>query len=119
MSGKLSNRAIKREVFSLLGQDNIGNNFSLLLNYPLRRVVNPLFSALLSPDPKIKWHGVTAFGFVVDRMAKESIEDARVIMRRFMWMLNDDQVGLAGALLRPWLKLWPGTRNLLWNFILF
>jgi hypothetical protein len=94
MSGKLSNRAIKREVFSLLGQDNIGNNFSLLLNYPLRRVVNPLFSALLSPDPKIKWHGVTAFGFVVDRMAKESIEDARVIMRRFMWMLNDESGGI-------------------------
>ena len=94
MLSKLTNRALKREVFSILGRDNIGDNLSMLLNYPLRRVVNPLFSALLSPDSKIKWHGVTAFGFVVDRMAKESIEDARVIMRRFLWMLNDESGGI-------------------------
>ncbi|WP_457572024.1 DVU0298 family protein [Desulfovulcanus sp.] len=94
MQTRISNRALKKEVFSILGQDNIGDHLSMLLNYPLRRVVNPLFSALLSPDPKIKWHSVTAFGFVVDQIAKESIEEARIIMRRFMWMLNDESGGI-------------------------
>ena len=91
---KKSNRALKKEILAILSQDDIGAQLSKFSNYPLRRVVNPLFSALLSPDPKIKWNGVTAFGFVVDQMAKENLEDARVIMRRFMWMLNDESGGI-------------------------
>lgn len=91
---KKSNRALKEEILAILSQDNIGAHLSELSNYPLRRVVNPLFSALLSPDPKVKWHGVTAFGFVVDKMAEENLEDARIIMRRFMWTLNDESGGI-------------------------
>lgn len=59
-----------------------------------RDVVNPLFSALLAANEIVRWHGVAAFGWVVPAIADKDLEAARVIMRRFLWSLNDESGGI-------------------------
>ena len=61
---------------------------------PARRVVNPLFSFLLSTDTKMKWAAITAMGAVIANLADKDMESARVIMRRLMWQLNDESGGI-------------------------
>lgn len=54
----------------------------------------PLFSALCASKPLLRWHAVTAFGLVVADMAGKTPEKARVVMRRFIWSLNDESGGI-------------------------
>ncbi|HKK34506.1 MAG TPA: HEAT repeat domain-containing protein [Desulfomicrobiaceae bacterium] len=89
-----SGRNIKRFTLDLLGADTWEDRLPELLGPPSRRVINPLFSALLHPDPLIKWHAVTGFGVLVPAMAEQSMEQARVVMRRFLWMLNEESGGI-------------------------
>ncbi len=61
---------------------------------PDQQLVNYLLSFLFHPVPRVKWRTVTALGIVVDRMAHESMESARNIMRRLIWSLNDESGGI-------------------------
>ena len=58
------------------------------------KLLKPLFSAICHGDPAIHWHGVTCMGETVRRLAEAGMEDARVVMRRFMWSLNDESGGI-------------------------
>ncbi len=42
----------------------------------------------------MKWRAVSAAGAVTAKLAESEPESARVIMRRFMWMLNDESGGV-------------------------
>jgi HEAT repeat protein len=57
-------------------------------------VINPLISSLLSKDEKIRWRAISAIGVIVSSLADEDLESARIIMRRLMWMLNDESGGI-------------------------
>jgi hypothetical protein len=61
---------------------------------PDQQLVNYLLSFLFHPVPTVKWRTVTALGIVVNRMAHESMESARNIMRRLIWSLNDESGGI-------------------------
>ncbi len=89
-----SNRALKRTVLDLLSQDDFDQTLNELCLLPGRRVVNPLVSFLCHHDQKIKWRAVTTLGVTVANLAEKDMESARVIMRRFMWMLNDESGGI-------------------------
>jgi hypothetical protein len=91
---KISGRQLKRRVLELLQQDDIRKCEFELCRLPARQVVNPLFSFLCSTDEKIKWHAVSAMGAVVSNLAATELESARVVMRRFMWHLNDESGGI-------------------------
>ena len=91
---KRSRREIKKIVGELLASRDIAGAIQTILNFPPKQVINILFSFLLSTDPILKWHTVTAFGRVVAEMAGREMESARVIMRRLMWQLNDESGGI-------------------------
>lgn len=93
-SVKHRGRAIKRKALDLLGQDDFDQALDELCRLPGRRVINPLFSFLCHIDQKIKWRAVTAMGVIVANLAEKDMESARVIMRRLMWMLNDESGGI-------------------------
>ena len=57
-------------------------------------LLNPLFSSLCHTSEKVRWHGISVLGRVVAQIGDDNIEDARVIMRRFLWMLNDESGGI-------------------------
>ena len=87
-------RELKREVLSLLTLESYPSSMKAIGGLPLRRVVNPLFSFLYHTNPMIRWRAVSAMGEVVSRLADQEMESARVVMRRFMWNLNDESGGI-------------------------
>ena len=87
-------RQLKRYVLELLQQNDLQKFETELCRLPARRTVNPLFSFLCSVNEIVKWHAVTAMGAVVSNLAMADLESARVVMRRFMWHLNDESGGI-------------------------
>ncbi len=87
-------REIKRQVLDILGCADWESGLNTILAMPAQAVVGPLFSALCSSSSATRWHAITAFGLVVAGMAETAPEKARVIMRRFIWSLNDESGGI-------------------------
>jgi len=78
----------------LLQADDFAGGLCEIRRLPGRQVVNPLFSFLCSIDEQVKWRAVTALGRVTADLAETELESARVIMRRFIWQLNDESGGI-------------------------
>ena len=91
---QISSRQLKKEIQKLLLQKDLESGLAEIGHMPATKAINPLFSFLCSPDELLKWRAVTAMGQVVDRLADADMESARVIMRRYMWQLNDESGGI-------------------------
>jgi HEAT repeat protein len=78
----------------VLQSDNFDQALHELFQLPARQVINPLFSFLLHHDEQVKWRAVSAMGDVVANLAEKDMESARVVMRRLMWILNDESGGI-------------------------
>lgn len=89
-----TNRQIKNRLLFILRQDNFEKSLDELFIFPARKAVNPLFSFLYNSDELIKYRAVTAFGLIVADLATQDLESARVVMRRFIWNLNDESGGI-------------------------
>ncbi len=87
-------RLLKKKVLKLLQADDFAGGLQEIRRLPARQVVNPLFFFLCSVDERVKWHTVTARGSVVADLAATDLESARVVMRRFIWQLNDESGGI-------------------------
>ena len=87
-------RELKRIVASLLGSESFPASWESIRPLPGRQVINPLFACFCHRDLLLRWHAVTAMGIVVSRLADENMESARVVMRRFMWNLNEESGGI-------------------------
>lgn len=87
-------RQFKRQVLTLLQTDPFDPALNTLVGFTPRRVVNPLISFFLNPDPRVRWRAVTALGVVVAALAEKDMESARVVMRRLTWSLNDESGGI-------------------------
>jgi hypothetical protein len=85
---------IKIELIEILKQKDVCTIFASLQKYGERDLISPLFSALYHLEEMVRWHAVSAFGWVVDRVARHDLESARVVMRRFLWSLNDESGGI-------------------------
>ena len=91
---KLPGRQLKKIVFELLQLSDLKSCVDQISRFPFRQVVNPLFSFLYSLDESIKWRAVSIMGAVIARSAEENMESARIVMRRFIWNLNDESGGI-------------------------
>ena len=87
-------RVFKQIVLELLKSTDPESALDELFRFPARRVINPLFSFLYNTDDQIRWRAVTAMGAVVAKLADKDMEQARVIVRRIMWNLNDESGGI-------------------------
>ena len=87
-------RTLKHTLRKLLSIPDQSEAHQRVLEMPLQQVVSPLFSFLYAGDDSIKWHAVTLLGRVVAEIANTNLEAARVVMRRLMWNLNDESVGI-------------------------
>jgi hypothetical protein len=87
-----------RQVKAHLKKDLCGNEFQramqLIRSYPFSQAVSPLISFFCSPDKVLKWRAISAMGVVVNLMAVNNMEDARVVIRRLMWTLNEESGGV-------------------------
>jgi hypothetical protein len=89
-----SSRQLKIKIQKLLLQEKFESGLAEIGCLPARKAINPLFSFLCSRDELLKWRAVMAMGEIVGRLADENIESARIIMRRYMWQLNDESGGI-------------------------
>ena len=94
MPAKRKNRSIKSKVFNLISAFDGYERIDELRHLPRRNVINILFSLLLSPEDRVKWNAVSAMGMLVNDLAREDLESARIIIRRLMWSLNDESGGI-------------------------
>lgn len=90
----MNRRKIKKLVIDTLGQQELEAAYPILADFEARALVNPLFSSLCHTNELVRWHGISVLGRVVKVIGDTDIEDARVIMRRFLWMLNDESGGI-------------------------
>ncbi len=87
-------RRLKKEVEELLRREDFAERLDRWKEEDPRKIINPLFSFFCSADPVVRWHAITAAGVVVAHLAEMDPESARVIMRRFLWSLNDESGGI-------------------------
>ncbi|SFM79963.1 DVU0298 family protein [Thermodesulforhabdus norvegica] len=89
-----SYRSVKRKLHQLLKEVPFKEE-KLLEQFENPGVlISPLFSFFCSSDLLVRWHAVTALGVVVSAIAKSQAEQARTVVRRLMWQLNDESGGI-------------------------
>ena len=91
---KMGGRQLKKKMLQLLLAEDFKKGLDEIRRLPPRKAVGPLFSYLCSLDELVKWRAVTAMGNVLSDLAASDLESARVVMRRFIWNLNDESGGI-------------------------
>ena len=89
---------LKRKIFDVLKSPDFNRQLNSLKDFPLPKILNHLFAALCNEDEEIKWHAVTAMGFLVADLTERDPEGARNILRRMMWSLNEESGGIGWGL---------------------
>ncbi len=90
----MSRRQLKNEVLTLLHKASLAEILPDLGKYPAHSLLNPLFIALCHSVERVRWNAVLCFGWLVPSIAEKDVEAARVVMRRFLWSLNDESGGI-------------------------
>jgi len=84
----------KRRISKMLESSDIETVIQELRQLPAAKTINPLIGSLCSNNETVRWHAITALGQVVADLADKDMEAARIVMRRFMWSLNDESGGI-------------------------
>ncbi|OCC14633.1 hypothetical protein DBT_1948 [Dissulfuribacter thermophilus] len=86
-------RALRKtiEEILLLNKEHI---FPALDTLPPKALISPLRTLFLSKNELLRWRSITAFGYVMSKIAQRNVEDARIVMRQLMWTLNDESGGI-------------------------
>lgn len=90
----MNRRQIKAKIREALARKELSEVILLLQSFRPQDVVNHLFSSLCATSDRERFHAISCLGILVPRIADENMESARIIMRRFLWMLNDESGGI-------------------------
>ncbi len=90
----MSGRRIKKKVLTLLSSGDAVSIQSQFAAMEVKDVLHGLFSGICSSEEKIHWNGVACMGPIVSRLAQQDMEEARIVMRRLLWSLNDESGGI-------------------------
>ena len=87
-------RQNKQAIARLLVTDDFQESLASIGSFGLNKAVSPLIALFNSRHELQRWRAVSGLGYVTARLAEEEMERARVVMRRLMWMLNDESGGI-------------------------
>ncbi len=90
----MGTRAIKQQVLGLLKQDDLVGIETELALFQEKELINALFFGTCHSDERIRWHAISVMGGAVAKLAEQDMEEARVILRRMLWSLNDESGGI-------------------------
>lgn len=90
----MKEREIKKKLKSLLREDDLDYIIRETSSWPLLKTISTLMGELYSVEEKKKWHAVTLMGELMDRLARQEMESARIMMRRILWNLNEESGGI-------------------------
>jgi len=83
-------RETRQRLSALLETDDLHLALHNLRNLPLRRVIRALTASLCEQDEKRKWRAAFLLGPLAADLAGRDMGEARELMRRLMWSLNDE-----------------------------
>lgn len=117
-------RELKAEIKKMLLQENLPATKDLMQRFPAEQLVSPLISFFCNADKVLKWRAVSAFTLLLNLMATEKMETARIIIRRLMWTLNEESGGVGwgapeamGEVMRLNSALAAEYHNILFSYI--
>ena len=84
----------RHKVRELLAHKDLDSLFEELGSLPLKKTLNGLLACFYDTDPLIRWKAISAFGRFLAKLAQNDMEQARIMMRRLMWSLNDESGGI-------------------------
>lgn len=87
-------RKTKKRVGEILALGSRSQALTRLAQIPDVQLPGHLFSYFYNKDELIKFRSVTAMGELAARLAENSLERARILLRRIMWNLNDESGGM-------------------------
>jgi hypothetical protein len=85
-----SGREVRQRLSELLGADDLRTAVDELREWPRRRVLRALLACLCDEDEERKGRAVSILGVLTADLAEEDLEEARKLMRRLMWSLNEE-----------------------------
>ena len=91
--GKVRDR--RRVVLEALRSEPWPSGLDKLDAQPAKPLLGALFACLLEPDQLVRWRAASAFGYAVKRLFDQKPEDARQLIRQFMWRLNEESGNIA------------------------
>ncbi|TWI70695.1 hypothetical protein LZ24_02265 [Desulfobotulus alkaliphilus] len=90
----MDRRELKTHVLSCLNLKDKEVMERALQALPALRAVGPVMGAFCHDKEEIRWSAVTGMGAVCEALFKEDPEGVRRVMRRLIWMLNDESGGI-------------------------
>lgn len=87
-------REAKKQIQGLMAAQDWPAAFRQIMALPAKPAINALLSAIKTPQPEKRERAVAALGAAVDRLAAVDLEQAREIMRRLVWSMNDESGGI-------------------------
>ena len=87
-------KELKQYLITVLEEDDLQVIKRKLVSHDTAAVINALISVLCHTEERVKWHGVFLLAELIDELCKSDMESGRTIMRRFLWMLNDESGGI-------------------------
>ena len=105
-------RGLKRDMRAALVQQDWLERLQEFESLPARQLTGPLLSLRLDREENVRWRAVQALGRVVARMAADSMESARVLMRTLMWYLNEESGNLGWGIPEAMAEAMAGNAKL-------
>ena len=90
----MSGRKVKSTVMQILAGHDIKDIQFRLAAMEVKDVLHALFSGICRCDENVHWNAVACMGPIVARLALQDMEEARIVMRRLLWSLNDESGGI-------------------------
>jgi len=98
MTGKIMakpyGRKTRQKVNEILHCQDKTQALDRLARIPDKQLVGHLFSHFYATNELIRFRSITAMGLLGKRLADGHMENARNLMRRLMWNLNDESGGI-------------------------
>ncbi len=89
-SGETTGRETRRRLSSILDRDDLDHSLQEIRALPRGRALRALFAFLSESDEERKARAVFFIGSLTADLAGESMEEARELMRRLTWSLNEE-----------------------------
>jgi hypothetical protein len=90
----MSARKNKQHILEILQRDDLLAIQHELTQFPKKEILNALFAAICRNEEQLRWHAISIMGWATARLAEEDLEEARIIMRRLLWSLNEESGGI-------------------------
>jgi hypothetical protein len=90
----MSTRAHKQELLHLLHHSDLASIAQEVAGWRKKEVMHGLFSAICRNEEGLRWNAIELMGLLVARLAEEDMEEARIMVRRLLWSLNEESGGI-------------------------